>query len=63
MPKVPHKDFGHVREFEGSLSTQLSKSEDENEVVKSINQILSQHFKKIDIEIIDESPNKPKPKS
>jgi|ETNmetMinimDraft_30_1059905.scaffolds.fasta_scaffold26623_1 hypothetical protein len=30
MPKVPHKDFGHVREFEGSLSTQLSKSEDEN---------------------------------
>ena len=30
-------------------------------IAKNINQILSQHFKKIDIDTIDESPNSPKP--
>ncbi len=62
--------FGIIKEItvdNDAIKIELAlktKNEDKkNEVVKSINQILSQHFKKIDIEIIDESPNKPKPKS
>ncbi len=60
--------FGIIKEItvdNDAIKIELAlktKNEDKkNEVVKSINQILSQHFKKIDIEIIDESPNKPKP--
>ena len=59
--------FGIIKEItvdNNTIKIELAlktKNEDKkNEVVKSINQILSQHFKKIDIEIIDESPNKPK---
>ena len=59
--------FGIIKEItvdNDAIKIELAlktKNEDKkNEVVKSINQILSQHFKKIDIEIIDESPNKPK---
>ena len=59
--------FGIIKEItvdNDTIKIELAlktKNEDKkNEVVKSINQILSQHFKKIDIEIIDESPNKPK---
>lgn len=60
--------FGIVKEItidNDAIKIELSlktKNEDKkNEVVKSINQILSQHFKKIDIDTIDESPNSPKP--
>ena len=60
--------FGIVKEItidNDTIKIELSlktKNEDKkNEVVKSINQILSQHFKKIDIDTIDESPNSPKP--
>jgi len=59
--------FGIIKEItvdNDAIKIELAlktKNEDKkNEVVKSINQILSEHFKKIDIEIIDESPNKPK---
>jgi len=60
--------FGIVKEItidNDAIKIELSlktKNEDKKiEVVKSINQILSQHFKKIDIDTIDESPNSPKP--
>ena len=60
--------FGIVKEItidNDTIKIELSlktKNEDKKiEVVKSINQILSQHFKKIDIDTIDESPNSPKP--
>ena len=60
--------FGIVKEItidNDAIKIELSlktKNEDKkNEVVKNINQILSQHFKKIDIDTIDESPNSPKP--
>ena len=60
--------FGIIKEItvdNDAIKIELAlktKNEDKkNEVVKSINQILSHHFKKIDIEIIDESPNNPKP--
>ena len=43
------------------LALKTKNEEKKNEVVNSINQILSQHFKKINIEIIDESPNSPTP--
>jgi ATP-binding protein involved in chromosome partitioning len=43
------------------LALKTKNEEKKNEVVNSINQILSQHFKKINIEIIDESPNRPTP--
>ena len=59
--------FGIIKEItvdNDAIKIELAlktKNEDKkNEVVKSINQILSEHFKKIDIEIIDEFPNKPK---
>ena len=43
------------------LALKTKNEEKKNEVVNSINQILSQHFKKINIEIIDESPNRTTP--
>jgi len=42
------------------LALKTKNVDKKNEVIKSINQILSQYFKKIDIETIDESPNKTK---
>ena len=43
------------------LALKTKNEEKKNEVVNGINQILSQHFKKINIDIIDESPNSPTP--
>jgi len=61
--------FGIVKEItvdNDAIKIELAlktKNEDKkNEVIKSINEILSPHFKKIDIETIDESPNKTKSK-
>ena len=47
-------------EIKIELALKTKNEDKKNEVIKSINETLSPHFKKIDIETIDESPNKTK---